>query len=594
MGEYIDYSKIRTSKTDLSSEPEVISYGLNDVAGLLLAIEKYRNLYGNGSVNNLPLTATGIYRRELTSYLYEHDKEWCEKQCEQMKEVPYELFLQETHTYQGGYVHANRDWVKVKMPYHKIGNPKYTFHSFDYASSYPFCMCSFKNAVGPLIEVTDPKEREKVMADNPYDPEYRWIAKIKVYGVKSKTRNTYWSYSKAYDCVIDETVTLKNGKKKEALDNGRVVNAKEFIGNFTDLDWSTFCRCYEIERFEVINLYKSKADYLSVEFIKFILKYYGEKTALKDLEQLVNDDGTIDDAETIEIKYKRAKSVINALYGILVFKFCSLEIFFSDSEDGKCWGRSDEADLPTTYENCIAEMKPDKTYSQYLCGIFVSSQARFNIWDVILKFDENIAYVDTDSVKGYFSPEDLKWIEEYNESVGARETAVATTLGIDPTLYAPKNKDGEIKRLGLLEEEYTNNIAYFKTLGAKRYCIELIKGKKDKKTGKVHKILTTIAGLPKKAGEIVIKKIDDFHNNTVWSPSQSLKKIVYYNDNQPECIWTDYNGEKYTDYNQFGAPIVPTGYDLSMTEEFIKFLMTLNGNVDRDDEFFSDVPEDYR
>ena len=239
-------------------------------------------------------------------------------------------------------------------------------------------------------------------------------------------------------------------------------------------------------------------------------------------------------------------------------------------------------------------MKPESTYSQYLCGIVVSSQARFNIWDVILKFDENIAYVDTDSVKGYFSAEDLEWIKEYNNSVAEQQNVVAGVLGLDPKLYSPKNKDGEIKRLGLLEEEYPDNIECFKTLGAKRYCIQLKKGKKDKKTGKINKILTTIAGLPKKAGATVIKTIDDFNNMTEWKPSQSQKKIVYYNDNQPECIWTDEDGVEYVDNNQFGAPIVPTGYDLSMSEEFIKFLLTLNGTVDTDDEYFSDIPADLR
>ena len=597
MAQYIDYSKIRTSKTDLTDEPEVITYGMNDVTGLLLAIEKYRNEYGNGSVHDIPLTATGISRRELTKHLFEHDPDWCATQCTQMKEIPYELFIQETKTYQGGYVHANRDWVKRKMPYHKPGDPLYTFHSFDYASSYPYCICCFKNAVGPLEEV-DPKDYEKVMADNPYDPEYRWIAKIKLYDVESRTRNTYWSYSKAYDCKISKKVKKKNGKEVDALDNGRVVWADEMTIYVDDLSWSTFTRAYSIGHFEVINLYRSKADYLSVEFIKFVLKYFSHKTELKDLEELINDDGTIDGPDIIEAKYKKAKSVLNALYGILVFKFCGLDIFVDDSdENGKIWHKGKEEDLPEIYEKCIKKMKPESTYAQYLCGIYVSSQARFNLWDIILHddFDENISYCDTDSCKGYYSPDGLEWIKQYNNEVEERQNRVAAELGIDPELFSPKNKDGEIKRLGWLEEEFTDNIECFKTLGAKRYCIQLKKGKKDKKSGKIKKILTTIAGLPKKAGTAVIKTIDDFNNMTEWKPSQSLKKIVYYNDNQPECIWTDYKGVEYTDNNQFGAPIVPTGYDLSMSEEFIKFLLTLNGTVDPDeDEFFSDIPEDFR
>ncbi|MBR0361438.1 MAG: hypothetical protein IIX35_03615, partial [Paraprevotella sp.] len=110
--------------------------------------------------------------------------------------------------------------------------------------------------------------------------------------------------------------------------------------------------------------------------------------------------------------------------------------------------------------------------------------------------------------------------------------------------------------------------------------------------GAVH---TTIAGLPKGAGTKKLKSIDDFTNKTVWNTKESEKNTAVYNDNQTWCDVTDMYGNKYTAADKYGVAIVPTTFDMTIGEEFEKFLKVLiTGTIDEDDEFFSDVPVQFR
>ena len=423
-----------------------------------------------------------------------------------MHEYDLDFFHKLCKLFQGGWTHANADYV---------GRTYDNVRAFDFASSYPAVMTTRKYPVS-MFEICDVDEFDDLASQDIHTADYRWFAKLKISTknglVMSKLRNTYWSLSK---CEEIEGVPV--------VDNGRIQACQSMTIYLTDIDWDTFQQAYYFDDVECLELYKSEAGYLSTSLIKLILDYFGYKTSLKGTDN--------------ESLYVESTATINSL-------------------------------------------KPEKVFGSFQLGCWVTSWARHGLWDFILHFDEKIIYCDTDSQKGLFTDEDIEWINSYNDDIASLEARVATELGIDDSLYTPLTSEGKMKRLGIMEREA--DAVHFKTLGAKRYVYET-------EDGKMH---CTIAGLPKSAGVNKISKCEDFTNETIWNTKESEKNTACYNDNQPTVEWTDEFGNTYTTTEKYGLAIVPTTFDLSISEEFYKFLLTLKrGYVDYDDEFFNDTPK---
>lgn len=539
--EKIDYLKIRHPRTPLTDKE--IQYCLNDVISMVYGIEKYRTKFG--SLKEIPLTQTGIVRRKVCSTLWVEDMEWCMDQWEIMKDYSLDFFNKLCKLFQGGWTHANADYV---------GYTYDNVRAFDFASSYPAVMTTRKYPI-TKFEECDISEFDALASQDIHTADYRWFAKIKVYSedsiVMSNLRNNYWSNSK---CVEIEGPV--------SIDNGRVKSCVSMTLYLTDVDYDTFKQAYDYDNVECLELYKSKAGYLSTSLIKLILDYFGYKTSLKGTDN--------------ESLYIESKQFINSIYGCFVTKIISDAIEFNEEDDG--WKK-----IECTEENftdTMSKLKPDKVFGSFQLGCWVTAWARHGLWDFILQFDEKIIYCDTDSIKGVFTDEDIEWINNYNDSIASLEARVATELGIDDTLYTPLTSEGKMKRLGIMEREA--DAVHFKTLGAKRYVYET-------EDGEMH---CTIAGLPKSAGKIKIHKCEDFTNKTVWNTEESGKNAVYYNDTQHSAIWTDEYGFSYVSKELYGLAIIPTTFDLSLSKEFKEFLITLDrGYVDYDDEFFDDTPK---
>lgn len=539
--EKIDYLKIRHPRTPLTDKE--IQYCLNDVISMVYGIEKYRTKFG--SLKEIPLTQTGIVRKKVCSTLWAEDMEWCLDQWEIMRGYNLEFFNKLCKLFQGGWTHANADYV---------GYTYDNVRAFDFASSYPAVMTTRKYPV-TKFEECDVAEFDDLASQDIHTADYRWFAKIKVYSedsiVMSNLRNNYWSNSKCTE--IEGPVSI---------DNGRVKSCVSMTLYLTDVDYDTFKQAYDYDNVECLELYKSKAGYLSTSLIKLILDYFGYKTSLKGTDN--------------ESLYIESKQFINSIYGCFVTKIISDAIEFNEEDDG--WKKIEctEKDFSDT----MGKLKPDKVFGSFQLGCWVTAWARHGLWDFILQFDEKIIYCDTDSIKGLFTDEDIDWINNYNDSIASLEARVAKELGIDDTLYTPVTSKGKMKRLGIMERE--DDAVHFKTLGAKRYVYET-------EDGEMH---CTIAGLPKSAGVNKIHKCEDFTNETVWNTKESKKNAVYYNDNQHSAIWTDEDGFSYISKELYGLAIIPTTFDLSLSKEFREFLITLNrGYVDYDDEFFDDTPK---
>ena len=535
------YLEIRTPDTPLTDEE--INYSINDVVSMIYGLRKYRDKYGK--LNNIPLTQTGAVRAKCRERVCIPNPTWATKCAEITRSYTPDDFRNLCQLFQGGWTHANKYYVNKVLKNIKC---------FDFASSYPAVMTTRTFPVSQFVKC-DVKEFSKLEAQDINHSDYHWYAKVKITGFDSKLQNSYWSLSKV--CVEDNKPLIKD----QIVDNGRLYSASEATVLLSDLDWDTFKQAYtyDDDDIEVLELYKSEAGYLAPELILTILEYFAYKSSLKgdpDKESL----------------YGESKQFINSIYGCAVTKIVSDLITF----DGAGWDTTKFND--ELFYEAINNAKPENTFLAYQQGIWVTAWARHNLWDFIIALDPRIVYCDTDSIKGLFNDKDLKFVENYNKKIEKLENEVAAKLGFDPKLYTAVTNKGKVKRLGIMERE--EDCQEFKTLGAKRY-VDLI-------DGKIH---CTIAGLPKSAGENKIKRVADFNDNVVWSTKESEKVIAMYNDNQKPCVWTDRNGKKYKSEDRYGICLQPTTFDLSMSGEFRKFLNTLiTGQIDRNDEFFTDVP----
>lgn len=542
------YLTIRTPNTELTHEE--IQYSINDVVSMVYGVEKYRERFG--TLNNIPLTQTGIVRRTCKEKVADVNKEWAMHCVELQQSYTPEMFKKLTQLFQGGWTHGNKMFINKTLK---------NIVCFDFASSYPACIVSRRFPIGKF-EQCDCNEFDALASQDINTADYRWFAKVKLTNVRSKLWNSYWSLSKV--CLDDMKPLIKG----QCVDNGRIYACDEMTILLTDLDWDTFKQCYTYdEDFEVLELYKSKAGYLCKELILTILEYFAYKTSLKG-------------DESMESLYNESKQFINSIYGLMVYKYVSDLIEFN--KNGWCKNKNlTGEDRDKLFNNMFYEItndiKPEKTFTAYQFGVWVTSWARHNLFDFIIKFDRKIAYCDTDSIKGLFTDEDIEWIENYNKDIAKLEDKVAKELGFDASKFTAVTKKGKVKRLGIMERE--EDCEEFKTLGAKRY-VDLI-------DGKIH---CTIAGLPKSAGEKKIKSVSDFNNNTYWNTRESEKLMTVYNDSQPTCTWTDYQGHTYIAEERFGLCLQPTTFDLSMSKEFEMFLKTISRDQLIDDDFFTTTP----
>ena len=563
------YLKVRTPLTKLAQED--LQYSINDVVSMVYGIDKYRTKYG--CIENIPLTQTGCVRRVCVERIAEINPAWSSLCAEITQNYSLEFYNHLQDAFSGGWTHGNCLYTGKTL--------RWVSH-FDFASDYPNCMTCFTY---PLFEFKECSldEYDYLSSQDLLSPdlEYHYMIKVKVKEVHSRTRNTYWSSSKCEKgSVLGWFTKDENGEDvyvEPKIDNGKIYACKEAIITMTDIDWDTFQKAYKCEDFEVLKLWKSKSGYLPFEVIDTILDYYGYKTTLK-----YGDNNETTEEMIIRLsKLTESKQFINSIYGVAVTKIATALISFIESSD-RGWEKIPlNEDL---FRQQIGNQKEETTFLSFQLGVWVTSWARsFCLWQsLILKLDKWVVYGDTDSLflrEGF----DKSVIDKYNEDNDKRQEQVVAyyqkygkNLKIEH--YRPKNKKGQIKSIGQFEEE--PQAWYFRELGAKRYVVERREvTKHSKKSPYTKKVVEcTIAGLPKKAGSNKIKKADDFNSDLVWNCKESMKQTAYYNDNQIDAFITDEDGNTYHCVDKYGCCIVPTSFDLSISEQYAMFLNFINNN----------------
>lgn len=523
----LDYQLNRFHSTPLTDEE--LGYCEADIRVLLAYIQE--KIETDKQIDYIPLTNTG--------YVRNHCRKACFRKYKDYKRLMSELTLdadeysQLKRGFAGGFTHANARYVAEgkEKPLENVG-------SFDFTSSYPAVMLTeqFPMSKSKLIGHIDDWNQFHYYLNN-----YCCLFDVTLTNVFPKVD---------YDHPISRSKLIKFEGITE--DNGRIVSAEVMSLTMTEQDWFVFDSFYNYEHIEVrmFRIYEKR--FLPKPFYRAILELYKRKTILKDVEGE-------------EINYMISKNMLNAAYGMIVTDIVR-EVIEYDYENSE-YTKPVKPDLEEAIEKYN---KATKRFLFYPWGVWVTAYARRNLFSGILACGDDYIYSDTDSIKIFNPDKHMDYINDYNNKLLNKIEKIAAYLGINSTEYAPKNKKGVSKPIGVWE--YEGTYKRFKTLGAKRYLYEKQDGK----------YVLTVAGVnKKKACEYLVKKYGDpfkgFTHDLIVPEEYSGRLTLTYVDKPCDGIAKDYLGNTCEFHEKSFIHMEPSEYNLTMSSEYRGFINLIYG-----------------
>lgn len=510
----LDYNIMRTPLTALTESE--LSYCEHDVIIMYKGIKTYLEKYKN-KMHMIPLTQTGEIRKVVKN-LYKNNMRYHNK-VTSLLPMNAKEYARLIEVFAGGYTHANYTLANIILK-----NVK----SRDETSAYPTMMIAYKY---PMSRWWTTSNIKKYL----HNDDYSLIIDVSFENIESIKFNNYISYSKAYHT---------NGVVK---DNGRISYAKELSICVTGVDYEIIEKTYKWESVTFNKIYVAKNEYLDADFVKLILERYTYKTTLKDVPGE-------------EEMYLNSKQFINSLYGMMVTAIIQNNV----SLNNDAWEVEMLTQERITQELKKKREKPWANFLAYQWGVFVTAYARRALWQSIMwesectntTFDEDIIYMDTDSIKYLNNHDDFfKW---YNNMITERLQNACEYHNIDFELTKPKDIYGKSHPLGIFEQEPTYD--EFITLGAKRYAYKI-----------GDKIGITVAGANKKKGVSALKgDLKNFKEDLIFDYEQSGRLIATYISDLPKIKYPDGYISKYT----HGINLMPTTYTMGIADDYVILLAT--------------------
>lgn len=549
-----NYRKLRHSKTVLTDYE--LKYCEHDVKILHYYILEEMSKNDN-NIAKIPLTKTGYVRRYCREYIKSHTNYRLYRQ-NILKEAPVdeELFILLNKAFAGGYTHANCMYMFLKVE---------NVHSIDFTSSYPAQMIAHKYPRGKFhkVEITSLKQFYKFVET------FACVFEIRLFNVRAKTSHHIWSSSK---CEYGT-----NDVFNAVIDNGRLVSSDEIYTRMTDVDFKTFSKFYDFDKDKIgiNNFWYTHYDYLPKQLIECILKFYSDKTTLKDVIDKI-------------VEYLVSKGMLNGIYGMCVTNPLNDEILFEDEE----W----DVDEPSI---SAALNKAYNNINQFLCyqwGVWVTAWARYELLNGVYEMGDDCIYCDTDSIKFVNLQKHEKYINNYNTYIMSLLKNTCNRYNLDETLLHPKDVKGNEHWLGVWD--YEGKYELFKTLGAKRYMYT----KYNKKKNRIETHIT-VSGLtnaylnPEDYTEdtelsekltptqyILDNGGFDFFTNEMEIPISHSKRLTHtYIDDKPyRCELTDDDGIKAIVSEYRYIHMEPSTFSMKLSDNFIEYLIGIE-----DDETFA-------
>lgn len=539
----LNYSLIRHSSTYMSEKE--INYVLCD--GLVVMAYIQERIEDDGNITKIPLTKTGYvrkytrneclysgggtHRKHVANYQQYH------RMMLSLKIKSINEYKQLKRAFMGGFTHASALFSGITIS---------DVTSYDFTSSYPYCMVAFKYpmSTGKLVTIKDASEMMN------YLKKYCCLFDVTFTNIKSIINADHpISVSK---CVI---------KGNHITDNGRLVEGEEVRTTVTEQDYAVYRKFYKWDSMKVKNFRIYKKGYLPKEFVQAILTLYANKTKLKGLT----------DEESI-INYMKSKEYVNACYGMTVTDICREEIIFENDE----WKK----ESPDIEESLNKYNNSKNRFLFYPWGIWVTAYARRNLFTGIYEFGDDYLYADTDSIKARNVEKHMDYINNYNKNVIIRLTKAMEHHHLPLEMCMPKTIKGVEKPLGVWD--FDGHYKHFKSLGAKRYMVEYDEDHiLDEESGYKTPYSLTVSGLnKKKAIPYLIEESKrtgttpfDLFDDELYVPSDATGKNLHtYIDYEQEGDLKDYTG-KYGHYHEMtSVHMEGAEYSLSLSDAYLDYL----------------------
>ncbi|MBO7716295.1 MAG: hypothetical protein J6S85_26640 [Methanobrevibacter sp.] len=525
----LDYRLTRHSKTPITAQE--LEYCENDVLILHYYIKYMIKQYGSFSASHMPITSTGFVRK-LTRENAKTDKQYgiLRKIVKDCSPVNPELYNMLRRAFGGGQTHAS---------YLRIGEEIKNVASLDKKSFYPAAMVRFSY----------PQQFRKIKREYFFKEIKRGKAVIADIYIKNVVCKYPFCTISQHKCCY-----IKGG----VYDNGKVYKADELIITVTELDFDTINKYYDFDKdsLKIGRCYSAYKKRLPKSFIKTVLQLYKDKTELKNIKGR-------------EIEYAYRKALLNSLFGMCVTDILQDSIIYNNHE----W----DAISPDTVATLEDYRDKNTSILLYQTGVYITAYCRHEILEndlYILQTDPlDLIYNDTDSIKLENYEEKYKeYFENFDKQVRAEMQESCKYYGFSWDMYEPEDIKGNKHLLGTMD--YEGNYKKFKTLGAKRYIY----------TDDDNILHATVAGCPKNAMTDYLNSTDDpfynFNIGLVLTPEKSMKNCHHYCKPSEPIEVTDYLGNKEIISPSYGISILPTSFEMNMSNGFKNFLTGTVENMD--------------
>ena len=514
----LDYEQIRTPLTPLT-EKELL-YCENDIRVILCYIQE--KIEQDGDITKIPLTNTGYVRNYCRKECYSRWKPY--RKVMESLTLEADEYSQLKRAFQGGFTHANAHYVGKVLD--KVG-------SHDFTSSYPAVMVLEKFPMAKAEYISNGINESELME---LLITRCCLFDIEIWGLMPKLFQEH--PISRYKCPVCENAIV---------DNGRIVMAEHIITTITEQDFFVYTEFYTWDRIEIKNLRTYQKNYLPKNFVQSVLNLYEKKTVLKDVEGE-------------EVNYMISKNMINAAYGMMVTDPIRDELTYSDNTFYT---------IPKNIAEGIDKYNTNiRRFLFYPWGVWVTAYARANLFSGIIEMGDDYIYSDTDSIKSMNTERHEDYFNSYNAQILDKIELASQYHNLNKSLFAPYTKKGKQKIIGVWDDEGVYD--KFKTLGAKRYLT--MKGVQSTEP----KYMITLAGSnKKKTMEYLVGTGDPFGNFTDGlsiPPENSGRLILSYIDNETTGTIVDMFGVPYEYHELSSIHMEKSEYNLSMSEEFVRYL----------------------
>lgn len=518
----LDYEQIRTPLTPLT-EKELL-YCENDIRVILCYIQE--KIEQDGDITKIPLTNTGYVRNYCRKECYSRWKPY--RKVMESLTLEADEYSQLKRAFQGGFTHANAHYVGKVLD--KVG-------SHDFTSSYPAVMVLEKFPMAKAEYISNGINESELME---LLITRCCLFDIEIWGLMPKLFHEH--PISRYKCPVCENAIV---------DNGRIVMAEHIITTITEQDFFVYTEFYTWDRIEIKNLRTYQKNYLPKNFVQSVLNLYEKKTVLKDVEGE-------------EINYMISKNMINAAFGMAVTDPIRDELTYSDDTFYT---------IPKNIAEGIDRYNTNiRRFLFYPWGVWVTAYARANLFSGIIEMGDDYVYSDTDSIKSINTERHEDYFNSYNAQILQKIELASQYHNIDKSLFAPYTKKGKQKIIGVWDDEGVYD--KFKTLGAKRYLT--MKGVQSTEP----EYMITLAGSNKKKTMDYLVGTGDpfgkFTDGLSIPPENSGRLILSYIDNETLGTVVDMFGVPYEYHELSSIHMEKSEYNLSMSEEFVRYLEGLH------------------